>query len=493
MINYLNFHGVRLDISQSELLHRALILLAVMVWIVFSDFLTLSMGVFAFGYPFPLIWLGGGGGGGGSAGDSGGGSGVGGTGTGDTPGGSASTCSTPFLELLHPDGKVQILNDIMVGSPSSLFGELKDGAEAFKRGDVGYDIYAVPLSLLKQKTNQINFSLKEIEIENSVISTFEYAPVALSEGEEIYTSDNYQKPLTAQTVKRISGHIKHSSGKNVSKNLNLNFKTPLTHNQPIDTSIELKAGESLDFTATKISAGPIYISTAAFWRNIIGYQHYLAIIASGQAVARVRSPYMRFILRPVVYMSAFVLSLASMFGTTSIGVDDSILDLSYKVKSAHASTPSGKSLYYYYQDAAQNWVHFSTIHPRYNLSHRALSPIPEEAFVHNGVANIRITANNVHYIHSLELASGVEEVTSVNFIPVEGVLNNLSQEMNVTSELHTAPGDTYSFSTEVPDTATHILFKIHGYYSPAKLQSAAEVQDWWGKLSSNERSLFLKK
>lgn len=472
-----------LQFSAMAVIKYAVLTVVTILFVIFADVVVAWMEVLTLALAFPPVWFVSqcGCDSGDCSGDSGGGS---------CGSGSDSSGSTPFLELAKPDGSMQILNDVMVGSPSSLFRNLAQGAAAFERGEVGYDVYAVPVSLVGQRVSELNFILKEIEIEQSVIARFEYATAVVPDGKELMTSDTYQQPLIANTTAPVGGKVQHSSGRDVSKQLSANFQMPLEHNKPVAQSVLLNPGESLQFNIAKVGNGETYVATASFWRQMIGYEHYLATVASKQAVAAIRSPFARALVRPLAYVSAFAFSLVSLFGFGSTNVDDSLLKLSYKPFTAHASTPSGKSLYYYYQDAAQNWVHFSTIHPRFNVSDRALSLVPESAFIQDDIATIKVVANAQHYITALEVAGDVEELSATEFTPISGSLNGTSHVATTESPLRTNPGDAYTFSAAVPPTATHVLVKIHGYYSPMKPHRDTEVHDWWSKLTPQERAIF---
>lgn len=404
-------------------------------------------------------------------------------------GGGGECASTPFLIGKSKHGQDFILNDIMMGNPSSLFSNRRTGEVAFASGNVGYDVYPVPISLLKEKdTSTIELALKEIEPEQSIIHDFQYGFITLPPNKNLAIENSHQKLYCFSAIENVTSSINHSTLGSVENVFLDNKKACFNQKDYQDKSVFLKQGERVSFTVSE-AEGINYISIGAFWRELLSKKYYVDRLKNIDTSTenKIATNVLGFKLKNLMTTAMSIILFMLPF---SLSVNDSSLVGKCNINTTQASHP-GRSLYLYYRDKNGQLIYFSIIHPRHILTYNTLIRVPAEAYV-DGHAQIVIEATQDHYIYSLGIAQEVEEISLPNFTPIEGLLNGeklLSAQNN--KPLETRAGDVFSFSIPLPNVGeTHMVCKIHGHYSPLAPLSDADMRSWWSKLSKEEKALY---
>jgi hypothetical protein len=408
--------------------------------------------------------------------------------------------STPFLQLVGKNGEIITLNDIMVTNPSSMFSQPEDGARALKRGDIGFDVYPLDITQFR-KSDEINLLLKEIEFETSSISTFSYATAEIKNGSELATSDSHEVTHIISKNRAIT-KTDFGSKNHVNKDIfsDDRLHKDLSDRQPIKASLVLEAGEEISFSVTKNQNGATNLAVAAFFHNLHsgGAEKFISDL---QEIPKesVKSFYQtNSLIKKLPVFGSLSLLLAVFLPFSATLDDQSLIKMSNSIPTAHADTPHGgysgsKSLYYYYKNTVGQWVHFSTMHPRFKLAQRVVAEVPEIAFANgNNEVSIKVVSNTTHYIYSIGLVDQVETVKLSDFTPITGTSNGATKHSFADgATLVTLPGDEFKFTVSNMDKkATHVFFKIQGHYSPLLCKDESAANQWWNKLSSQEQAMM---
>lgn len=399
--------------------------------------------------------------------------------------GQCGDSSTTFLQKVYDNGEVETLNDVMVGNPSSLFYNKRVGEKAFQAGLVGHDLYAVPVDGSSEK----KFRLKEIEFEDSEVFEMSYASLHVPTGSDICTDHTHQSLYSVASYRLLENEPIHSNQQKGAVPILSNIATLPEDKQPFTKSWQIDPGETIEFTVEKNADATTFLFIGAFWRPLAS-AHADAVQLSATKVSAYASPFVRLALAPLFYL----VSLLAPLTMSTIGTDDGereLLRSSYQVQKAQASYTTGKSLYMYYQNQAGEWTEFAVIHPRFALSQRLVCPLPEEAFSESDTVSVRISSNCRHYIYGLGVAEGVDKMEVHELTPINGVLNGATAfDFSNETRLSTKPGDTFDFSVTPEAEATHIVFKLHGYYVPRVTGDKQSYNEWKNSLSLEEKQVI---
>ena len=460
-------------------------LAAILGFIVVWEFIIASVGQ-VFGFVSMTDHCGGGGSGSSCSGGS----------SGSGCSGSCGTCgSTPFLAALDKNGKQRIFNDVLISTPSTLFVNRSHGEQMYRSGQVGFDLYPIPLNELRVRDGHFELALKEIEPEQSFVHEFQYGYINVPDKGMLVTAGSHQELFSVISPEQpIVGSVTHSSGNVVGEQLKANIgRSRDSQKEYIENAVLLREGETLYFSVSE-SEHATHLSLGAFWREPLSREYYIDRIRELEAQsATLGSPektirsYMRKTAASLVALAAAVLPVSG----GGIVNDSSLVKTAFTPPQAHASTP-GRSLYVYYRDRDGSWVQFSIIHPRHLLTLNTLVDIPSDAYM-DGFANIKVEATKDHYIYSLGTVSNVSPIDTPVMYPVSGLLNNTKPvTASDSAPLETYAGDMFSFLVPVPEeSATHVVFRLHGYYVPLPTMSDEEMSQWWTNLSQEDKALYV--
>lgn len=420
-----------------------------------------------------------------------------GNGSGGNSSGNGNGSSTPFLITTHSDGSTRILNEVMKGNPTSYFFDKETGQRAFARGEVGSDTYPVALSDLAVKDGSLRFALKEIEPEESFIHELQYSFLTIDPAAALAVHNTHQSLCAYSHITPLATDVVHSTDpKRFSKDTLCRRHQGVTYENLLSDALFLRNEEYVEFQVAKDTSDPsgtVQLSVGAFWRTLLSkeaYQERIRALTEPIEKKPVLTKSRKKVFRSLIPVFSFLLSMS--FGAN---VDNHALLEKFNSPVAHASAPNngGRSLHFYYRTADGRFVYFATIHPRFRLVYNTVVDLPEEAFI-DGVADIRTTATDDHYIYSLGVVTNAETLQEETYTELAGHFAGTSTaaRASVAQPLKTTAGDHIDFSIPVPDGEyTHMLLKIHGYYVPLPVLDDHELFRWWQKLTPPERQLYL--
>jgi hypothetical protein len=426
--------------------------------------------------------------------------GMGQSGTGDSDSGSGqgsasggSGCgSTPFLQIVRKNGQIDTLNDIMVTSPSSMFFNPADGKVALAGGKIGFDVY--PVSVREQVgQSEFTFKLKEIEYETSTIAEFSYTSVHIPKDSELATDHSHNTLYTVaqnRPVSSVTSTVKTANLEKIVDAKRASCNSPAQ--QPIADSVRLLANDEVCFSVKKASSGQTHIAVGAFFSALHtgGADAFLPELQKENHELPHARMQKTFFKKSLPFVGSLALLMAAFLpGRISLS-DTELIQLSNTIPHAHAETGGTKSLYFYYKNNHGSWTHFSTYHPRFNMSYRSVTQVPFEAFAENQTtAEIKIISNTEHYIHSVCAVDTLEPIDLPEFTSV--ALKD-GEVIASDSAVVTQPGDDLAFTVQKKqESDTHFFFKIQGHYSPLHCQSHSEANQWWQALTAQEKKFLV--
>lgn len=400
--------------------------------------------------------------------------------------------STPFLQIVRKNGQIDTLNDIMVTSPSSMFFNPADGKVALAKGKIGFDVY--PVSVRDQVgQSEFTFKLKEIEYETSSLVEFSYTSVHIPKDSELATDHSHNTLYTIAQNRSVSSVTSTVKTGNLDKIIDVKrAEAGSAAAQPIADSVRMLANDEVCLSVEKASSGQTHIAVGAFFSALHtgGAEAFLPELHQENNELPHTRVQKTFLKRSLPFVGSLALLLAAFLpGRISLS-DTELIQLSNTIPHAHAETGGSKSLYFYYKNNHGSWTHFSTYHPRFNLSYRSVTQIPFEAFAENQTtAEIKIISNTEHYIHSICAVDSLESLDLPEFTPIA---MKGDKAITANSPLVTQPGDDLIFAVQKNhESDTHFFFKIQGHYSPLQCQSHIEANQWWQALTAEEKGFLV--
>lgn len=430
------------------------------------------------------------------------------TGTSGTGDCTCAGCSTPFLYVKN-EAEFLMDNDVMFGKPSSLFGNLENGIEAYRAGEIKSDVYLVQKPVVVDENGEVKLQIREIEPEVSAIFHASLSRLAKNEGKALYVTSDFSGCVRADsTNKEVKIIVTDSRGVDLSPVL---CKSVTDEEKNKAGSVTLETGDYLDLVFNENSVEGRYLIMESWYRDWTLGQVY----SKDNTAHFIVSPYKNaanyakkgalagataFILGYLGLSGSFGLrsheerdALAGSFGLTNVAYADS----------PHGGSGPGRSLEVSYRDTVTN-SRIDVIEPRYARPYSVAIKIPNEALI-DGRVHLRITATKRHKVSNLKVVSGVRvEASDYEKMELKSAYHHrekrdyadtLREKNNDYLKTHPSDIITLTFapeseSKESAKTDYHYLLNIGGVYAPASREDQEVVGDWVPRLDSEAKSFI---
>lgn len=424
--------------------------------------------------------------------------------------GCASAGSTPFLYIKTKNG-FEMDNDVMFGKPSSFFATIEEGLEAHKAGLVKPDLYIVQKKF-EIVDGKIQFQIKEIEPEVSMISSVAFYRIPVRKNETLITLANFSGCIRVQNSNKQTLTCYDKEKKDITKQLELVDDKHITATQNsitletrdfIEIEFDAKVGEEkyllLQSWYRDWTLGSVYSEVGTFDSYVSPYQKVLNTLKTRTArglLSGVTASVVGYLGLTANFSASDDASLLSSkfgFGTKSIEADSC---------SSCIQNCSRKSLEVSYGQCTM----LEVVEPRYARPSTVAMLVPQEC-IKNGKAKIRITATKRHKVSGISVVDGIA-VASQEFdlLSLDSAYHhrdkkdykdtfNSNKESNGGNYVQTCPSDVITLTFDAKNNqeeAYEYLVSVSGVYAMASKEVQLKMGDWTKKLD-DEALAFLSK
>lgn len=418
-------------------------------------------------------------------------------------GGSEPGCgngSCPFLCAWNGDRFV-FDNDVLHGRPTSLWPSVAEGKRAYEGGAFSGD--TLKLSTKFPAAGHLRFQLREIEPEQSFIDAVSLERVRHPRGTSLYVGGDLGTVhvVSDQAITERAGieeqQVSTVNGETVAWLSDPARRQDGTTRKADDSPVflPLATGEYIVLDArrsTPDSSADTFLYLESYYRDWTP-----GTIYSGTKTYAHRSPVRTASRGRLMAAAAF----ASILGTVALSgashLEHPKNASSMLVPTAHADHSEGrKSLVIRYWNGT-TWAHIETVTPRVIRPSATLVRIPVEAFDASGRVRLAIEATRRHHVTSCFLfchernAADIERKT---FAPKQAMHRRDSRDYAATlarrdrTYMRLIPADVVDLAFELPPLPrgearnVTLLFRSHGFYTPAPETVQREAGDWVAKL-----------
>lgn len=417
--------------------------------------------------------------------------------------GNDASPSCPFLSAWVGD-RFAFENDFLHGKPSSLFPSREAGWRSYSEHRGG-DI--LKLSLVDPETRELRLQIREIEPEESFIDSVSVERIFHPANTSVIVDGGLDGAhvIDDQSIDWRAGVSRQSLETKTGTSVDwLVAATPNASRR----FLELDTGDYVNLEATLDTrfvddAKPLFLCLNSSHRDWMASSllrdEVRTLLMSGDT-SRPRSR------RTAIATAAIAGAIgAGLLGANDPLSPDRLHALSDgMIPTAHADNPSGKSLVVRYW-SGKDWVHVETVTPRFLRSTTALVRIPIGAADGTGRVRLQIEATRRHHVTGCFLFRSnpkSNDVERETFTPSQAWHHREGQDHAMLLSrrnrtfMRTIPGDVVDLAFELPpvsmskDRRVTLLFRSHGFYTPATDAGRRKAGDWVRRLDPSSRAVL---